>query len=141
MAKNTKNDLIEQVEKLYAQLPDLPLNIRDVLVQITPWIAIIFGVLGIVAGLGVIGVSPLALFGGINTGVTVLASGVATIIASALMVIAFPKLQKLQLGGWELLFWSEAVGMLSSLLLLSVSGILGGLIGFYLLFQIKSHYK
>lgn len=134
-------DLIVTLEKFYNQAPNLHENAREVLVKIAPWLSLIAGIVGIVVGLGALGLSPLALLGGINASFVVLATGVATIVASGLMLMAYPKLVKRQYKGWELLFWSETVNVISAVLSLSIGSILGVLIGFYLLFQIKSYYK
>ncbi|MBI2033307.1 MAG: hypothetical protein HYT10_02470 [Candidatus Levybacteria bacterium] len=135
-------DLIATVEDIYAKAPALPANIREIIVKITPWLALIFGILGIIGGLGAVGLSPLAGFAGVQVGMSVLVSGVLTIIYSILLLMAFPKVQKNQLAGWNLLFWSEVVSIVSSLVLVNIiSAIVGALIGFYILFQIKSYYK
>lgn len=143
MAENqTKaTDLIATLEKFFKQAPNLPENAREVLVKIAPWLALIFGILGVIVGLGALGLSPVALLGGINASFVVLLTGVVSIVSSILMLMAYPKLVKKQYKGWELLFWSEAVGAVSAVLALSVTSVLGVLIGFYLLFQIKSYYK
>lgn len=135
-------DLVVTLEDFFKKAPQLPTSARDVLVAITPWIALIFGILGVIAGLGLVGVSPLGLFGGVNVAVGALASGVLAILSSVLMLMAFPKLQKHVYGGWMLLFWSEVVNIVANLVTFNLVGaLIGGLIGFYLLFQIKSYYK
>ncbi|HVZ59009.1 MAG TPA: hypothetical protein VG935_04640 [Patescibacteria group bacterium] len=142
MAQTTTTDIITTMEGWFKKAPDLPLNIKQVLVNITPWIALIFGVLGIVAGLGEIGVSPLALFGGIHNSVLVLIAGVLAVIASVFLLLAYPKTKALKAAGWRYLFWSAAISVLATLITGSIIGaIIGGLIKFYLLFQIKSYYK
>jgi hypothetical protein len=143
MAENQlkANDLIASLEKFFKQLPALPDNVRGALVNLAPWLALIFGILGVVVGLGALGLSPLALLGGIDASFLVLISGVVSIVASVLMLMAYPKLVKRQYKGWELLFWSEVVSTVSAVLSLSLGSVLGVLIGFYLLFQIKNLYK
>ncbi len=146
MAHNKSEDqFITTLENFYKNAPNLPVNIREVLVKIAPWFALIFGILGILGGLGAVGFSPVGLVDGVGTSLFLMVSGVLTIVASVLMLMAFPKLQKHQYGGWRLLFWSEVVSILASLLSITVGSILGAvisaLIGFYILFQIKSYYK
>ena len=138
-------DLIGMLEKFFKQAPNLPENAREVLVKIAPWLSLIFGILGILGGLSLLGFSPLALFGGLSSSMVVLLSGVVSIVASVLMLMAYPKLVKRQYKGWELLFWSEAVSVVSVVISVVISfsivSLLFVLIGFYLLFQIKSYYK
>jgi hypothetical protein len=133
------------LEDVYKNAPKLPENARETLVNITPWIALIFGVLGVLAGISLVGVSPLGMFGGVHNTTMLLVSGVASVVASVMMLMAYPKLQKRLMGGWVLLFWSEVVNIASSLLTLSVSNVISTVIwaaiAFYILFQIKSHYK
>ena len=119
MAKENSFDLVTTLEDVYKSAPKLPENARETLVKITPWIALIFGILGVLAGLSLVGVSPLGLFGGVRNGAMVLISGIAAVVASVMMLMAYPKLQKRLMGGWVLLFWSEVVNIVSSLLTLS----------------------
>lgn len=136
------NDLEGTLDKFFRQAPALPKGGRDVLVAIAPWIALIFGILGVFAGLALVGVSPLGMFGGVNMAVGALVSGVLAIVGSVLMIMAFPGLRAHAMKGWMLLFWSEVVSVLSNVLNLNLLGaVVGGLIGFYLLYQIKSYYK
>lgn len=136
------NDIVATLEDFYAKAPDLPQNAQETLVTILPWLALIFGLLGLLVGLGAVGVSPLALLGGIHMAFNVLLSGVLTIASSVLLLMAYPGLQKRRYIGWKYSFWSEAVSLLGAVLSFNiVGGIIGALIVYYLLFQVKSHYK
>lgn len=144
--KNQVNEIIGMMEEWFSKLPALPTNWREVLVKVTPWIALIFGVLGVVLsllGLGVLAfLSPFVFMAGgwgAATGGPVAA--VLWLASSALMLLAYKGLSQRKLGGWNFLFWSEVVSLVSSVVLFSVTGVLGALVGFYLLFQIKSYYK
>jgi hypothetical protein len=140
-SKKQSKDLIKVLDDAFGQLPKLPKSVNEVLVNIAPWLSLIFGILGIVGGLSAIGISPIAMFGGVDASFMVLATGIGAIISSILMLMAFPKLKKRAYKGWELLFWSEVVSAVLAVLSISVGSVLGILIGFYLLFQIKSYYK
>ncbi len=138
----TKTDVVAVVGDIFDKAPALPVNAREALVKVTPWLALIFGVLGVLAGIGSLGLSPLAMFGGARVGMLFMASGVLAIVASVMLLLAYPKLAKKQKGGWMLLFWVEAVDLLSMLVVFNLVGfVIGGLIGFYLLYQIKPYYK
>lgn len=139
--KSQVTDIINSLEDVFKKAPHLPANIREVLVRIVPILSLIFGVLGILVGLGAVGVSPIALFGGVDATFMVLISGVFAIASSVLMLMAYPKLTKHLYAGWTLLFWSEVISAVSALLTLSVGSVIGIIIGFYLLFEIKGHYK
>ncbi|MFI5265313.1 MAG: hypothetical protein ACHQT7_01050 [Candidatus Levyibacteriota bacterium] len=146
MAKSSTAGIIDTVEEWFGKLPALPKEAREVIAKITPWIALIFGILGIlgsIAALGIVTVfSPLAMVGG---GVQAAGAGIiATVlglVSSALLLAAFPGTKKFRLSGWNFLFYSETVSLLSAVLAISITGILVSLIGYYLLFQIKSQYK
>ena len=146
MAQNSANQLIGTLETQFVKLPPLPKTWRDIIVNVTPWIALVFGVLGVLGSLAAFGFtaffSPLiALGGGIGAATGGIIGSVLAFIASVLMVAAFPGTRARKLSGWNLLFWSEVVSTVASVVAFSISGVVGALIGFYILFQIKSHYK
>jgi hypothetical protein len=148
---------VKPLEDAYAKAPELPTGVKDFIVMVAPWAALILGVLSVLGfavsllGLGALGVlAPLAGgtavdFAGIGLITTVLglASGV-------LLLLAFRPLQRRQLRGWNLLFWVLVVGLVSSaivntLFYLSLGGLAVALVWFlielYFLFQVKSYYK
>lgn len=146
IAKQT-DDLVLKLEKFFKDLPHLPENIREVLVKVAPWFALVFGILGLLAGVGDMGRSPVAMFGGARTGIFVFITGMVTIVSSVLMLLAYPKLAKRKYQGWVYLFWAEMLNAVYAVLS-AISGlggvvgaILGVLIGLYLLFEIKRYYK
>jgi hypothetical protein len=148
MTQHKSNDLVAVLEPHFAKAPALPNNAKDILVKVLPWIALIFGILGVlgsIAGLGLLtAFSPLALFGGAE-GVASYGTGFIAslfwLVSSALMLAAYPGLAGRKLKGWNLMFYSEVASAAGAVLSLSLGGVVGVLIGVYLLFQIKSHYK
>lgn len=142
MAQTQKNDVVAMLGNYFDKAPALPANVREGLVKVAPWLALIFGILGLLSGIGALGFTPLAMVGGVHTGALFVVSGVLTIIASFWLLMAYPKLAKRQERGWMMLFWVEVLDLLSMLVVFNLVGfIIGGLIGFYLLYQIKSYYK
>lgn len=140
------DDIINSIEKLYKNLPPLPKSVTDFIVVITPWLALIFGVMGVLGSLMVFGVgtvlSPLIVLGGGVTQAAGLSIAVIlSIIISVVTVIAVPSLFSKKAMGWRLLFLSEALSILSAVVSLSLGGVIFPLIWFYVLFQIKSYYK
>jgi hypothetical protein len=149
MAKELSKNLVDTLEDFFKKAPAIPANGREALVKITPWLALIFGVLGVLGGLAGVGLltvfSPLAVFGGAQ-GVASYGGGVIAawvwLASSVLLLAAYPGTKARKLSGWTLLFWYEVLNVLGSLIAGSiVGGIVGGLIGLYLIFQIKSYYK
>lgn len=148
MAKNanTMQAWMDRMEDWFMKLPELPKSATDVLVRITPWIALIFGILGVLgslAGLGILtALSPFVMMGnGIGGTATSLLTALLSLASSALLLAAFPGTKAHKMQGWKMLFWSEVVSTISSVLLISLTGVIGAFIGFYLLYQIKRYYK
>jgi hypothetical protein len=146
MAESKSKDLMVQVEETFMKLPPLSKSAREAIVSVTPWLALIFGVLGILSSLSLLGVltflSPLAILGGAaGAALNATIAGVLWIVSSALMLGAYPGLQAKKFNGWKLLFWSSVVGLASAVLSVSVGSVLMELVAMYLLFQIKSYYK
>ena len=77
--------------------------------------------------------------------ITGLLSSAVLLLEGVIMIVAFPALKKRAQRGWNLLFWSLVLSIVSSVLSLSVFGVIqsviGALIGYYFLYQMKSYYK
>lgn len=147
MAKNNSaNQLVGMMEEWFSKLPALPKKWNEVIVSVTPWIALVFGVLGVGVALTAFGVlaafSPfIALGSGIGAAGNGIVSSLLFLASSALMLLAFPGTRAHKIGGWNLLFYSELIALVSSVIVFNFGGVIGNLIGFYILFQIKSYYK
>lgn len=143
MAKK-QADYMAQVEDWFLKLPALPKGGREAIVGITPWIALIFGILGVLASLAGIGVltalSPFVYVGGGHPLGAILSS-ILGLVASILLLVAYPGTKARKMHGWNMLFWSELASLVGAVVAISVSGVLVSLIAFYLLYQIKSYYK
>lgn len=146
MATKKETEIIAYTENWFKKLPPISSGARGKIVDIMPWLALIFGILGVVvsvAGLGVLTfLSPLILLGG---GIHAAGAGILGVllglVSSILLLAGYPGLKAHKFAGWKLVYWSQAVGIISSVLSLSIFGVLVGLVGVYLLFQIKSAYK
>ncbi len=150
MSKSPSHDFIDTMEQWFSKFPALPKNATEILVKIMPYIALIFGILGIVGAVGGLGIltatSPLAFMGG-KESVSAYGTGfIASLFylgASVLLLAAYPGIKAKKMQGWKLLFWSETVSLVGGVVGLTslLSVVVGALIGFYILFQIKSYYK
>src|SRR6266496_4149207 len=97
MSNTSKNDLMTTMEQWFHKTPALPKNAKDALVNIMPWIALVFGILGILGSIGGLGLlsatSPLAVMGGAS-GMSSYGTGfVAALLwlgSSVLLLAAFP---------------------------------------------------
>lgn len=158
MRNNQNNQLIAvvtQVDEKIApffleKLPQLSPNVREILVKIVPYFTI-FGVivtaLLLLLALGVTAfASPLLLmFGGLGGAQAISGSIIGLVfmaVQGGLDALAIPGLFSRQKSAWNLLFLANLVGAAHNLVSLNIVGlILGFLISFYLLYQIKSYYK
>lgn len=151
MDKKTTQNVVGMLEQWFAKAPALPKNVTEVIVKITPILSLVFGILGILFALGGLGVltvfSPLAFFFGGPGGMSAYGTGfLAALIwlaSSVLMLLSYTGLKAKKANGWNMLFWSEVVSLVGSVLSVSglLSGVIGALIAFYLLFQIKPYFK
>lgn len=142
---NSIDQWIDTVGNYYKKLPELPKNGRDIVVSIVPWLAIIFGILGLIGSLVGLGVLtflvPVALLAGVREtgqGILVVLLG---LVSSVLMVLAFPGTKARKEKGWKLLYYSEVVSLITNVVTLSLIGVLFTLVGFYFLYQIRNYYK
>ena len=144
------NQLTKTLDENYKKLPALPKGVNEFIVSVAPWLALIFGVLAVVSGLGAFGLltalSPYAMVAGATRyAFTGLFAAVLLIVQGALELWAFPSLKARKVKGWNLLFYSLLLSVVSSVVTLSVGSVIGAvvgaLIGYYFLYQVKSYYK
>ena len=148
MADKSTTNLITSLEEFFKKAPVLPPNVREIIVRFTPILSLVFGVLGIITGaLGLLSLTifaPLAVMlnrysGGYGNGFI---ATLTLLVSSILLLMAYPGVKARKIHGWEMLFWSEAATIVGSIIQLDiVSALLSALIGFYILFQVKSYYK
>lgn len=141
------NELMSTMEGWFAKLPELPVSARDIIVKIAPWFALIFGILGVLGSIAATGfltvLSPVvALGGGLGVAAGGIVAALGGIVSSVLMILAFPGLKANKTAGWKYSFYSQAVSVIAAVLSFNLVGaVISALVGFYLLFQIKSYYK
>jgi uncharacterized membrane protein len=158
--------LEEYLEPYFARLPQLSKDTRRLLADVWPWLTLFVGVMQVLSAWWLFQwaqkidmytdvVKNLSTSYGIpasKTGVTFFA-WVAVgmlLINGVILLIAFPKLLKKQLGGWRLLFLVVVINLAYGLVATFIDGrggivnflgaVLGSAIATYLLFQISEHY-
>lgn len=131
-------------EYLVKKAPALPKEIKDLLVKIAPFFAILAVVFGLPAILTVFGLgalfTPFAWVAGAHTGIYWLfwAVGLVQIILAGMSI----KPLFARAGhGWRLMYYSQLLSILSSLGNVNVGSLLFTLLSLYLLYQVKSSYK
>jgi hypothetical protein len=142
--------LLKTLDENFAKLPVLPKNVNEFIVSVAPWLALVFGVLAILAGVAAFGVlsafSPVAAVAGVGGyALTAILSSIVLLVQGVIELLAFPALKVRKVKGWNLMFYSLILSVVSSIVTLSVFGIVsslvGALIGYYFLYQVKSYYK
>ena len=146
MTKNYTNSIVTTLEPWFAKMPNLPKGGQDFIVKITPWFALIFGALGVLGSLSALGLlttfSPLSVFDGVKDYGAGFLSAFFALASSVVLLMAYPGTKARRNDGWTKLVWSQLINFAGSIVALNIlSGIIGALIGFYILFQIKSYYK
>lgn len=143
----------------------LPKGIKETLVKVAPWLALIGGILGILSAYNLwrwahrvneITDSLNYAFGGLvpqqsgDLGLMFWLSIVATLLFSVLALLAFPGLRAKKKVGWNLMFYSMLANIAYGIVSLFYSGggagsllmsLIVSAIGFYILFQVRSQYK
>ena len=143
-AKGTMNQLeVLLDEYLVKKAPfTLPDNAKEFIVKISPYVIIIMAVmvipliimaLGLIAsGLGAAGAAAVMGF----------LSGVVSLVALVMEVRAVPGLFRRTQGGWRLAFYSSVVSLVGNIISFNIiGGIIGAIIGWYFLFQIRDKYR
>lgn len=123
------NNLESRMEAVFTKsLPLLPANAIEFIVKIAPWLAVI----GVVLGIPAI----------INLGWGYQVSNILYIAQTVLTALAIQGLFARKLSAWRLMYYASWLSIFAGLLSGGiVSMLLGGLISFYLLFQVKKAYK
>ncbi len=149
------NASLGQLEKtldlyLGQKAPQLPKNVREIIVNLAPWLTLIGIVVSLplvllALGLGALATPFMFLAGpaaGVSYGVSYTVSMVILAVALVLEAMAIPGLFKKSRKAWKLVYWAVLVSLVSNLFSFNiVSGLVGALISLYFLFQIKEYYK
>lgn len=140
-------ELEKMLSDLFAKFPSLPVNIKQVIVKIAPYLALIGIILSLPAvlaiiGLGAIGSSMMVASGAwgyAGSGTLAVAFAVISVVLLALSVKG---LFARRLFGWQFMYYNALVGAVYSLIRVDImSFIIGTGVSLYLLFQVKSYYR
>lgn len=140
-----KIDFIGFLESFYLRLPGLSTEIKEFIVKILPFPSLIFGItLTFASILEIIGTPVLSIFTLQGRGLPVIQMLLLTntlgIAQGLLMVFAFSGLRHHLQKGWRLLFWSQILWIIASLISFSPS-LLFGIVLLYPFFQVKKYYN
>lgn len=151
---HTDMDYIKQLEKALDEYfgkkaPALPQNIKEIIVKIAPYLAIISVILTIPAILLIFGLGSLATslapLGGAQSVATLPTMWISILLLVPVVILeamAVPGLFARSSKAWQYMFWAQIISVVSSLVQFNIIGaLISAVIGFYILFQVKSLYK
>lgn len=153
MEKNSSN-FLKQLETTLDEYfgkkaPALPANVKEFIVKIAPYLVIVSLILTIPALFVLLGLGGLATglapFGGAEAVGSVPFMWLSILLLVPVIILdimALPGLFSRKAVAWKYIFWGQLFSIVSSLVQFNLLGaIIGALIGFYILFQIRSYYK
>lgn len=146
---------LEQLETMLGDLfvhkaPAMPENFKETIVSFAPYLAIIGIVISLPAIFAILGIGammgPFSAFMGagymMSYGFTYYIGIIALIIGAVFELLAIPGLFKRSMSAWKFMFYASLISFVTSVLQGNLSSaIIGGLIGMYILFQVKNLYK
>ena len=153
MAKSSQpsvTDLLKtaevELDKIFVgKVPALPDNVKEIIVKLAPWFAVISMILMLplilaFLGLGAV-VMPFSYLGGLHAGFSYTLSLIFSVILIVIELMAIPGLFKRQEKAWRLMFYSTLISLVEQLFSFNLGGlVIGGAISFYFLFQVRSKY-
>lgn len=116
---------------------------RELIVRFGPWITMVLLILTLPFLLFALGFGAILMpVGGIGYSAGLGLLTIFIVLELGLMAAALPGLFARKLAGWQLLFYSQLVGIVHSLLTGNIiGGLLTALIGLYILFQVRPLYR
>lgn len=129
------------VTKAPFQIPD---NGKELIVKVAPYLVIISAIIvvpALFAGLGLTAfLAPFALLGA-HYGMAAFISLIFAAISLVIDIMAIPGLFARSKKGWRLTYYATIVGLVGNVFSFNIiGGIIGAVIGWYFLFQVKGKY-
>ncbi len=137
---------IDQIGDAFKSLPHLPTGVIDFIVMLSPWFTLLGAILGLIAlpFLGIASAFTLLALSPVHS-IIIFVMTVALLLQVVLMFMAFNPLKNMETKGWVFLFWGEVIYAIEAILRVlsgqyGVIEILGIIITFYILFEVRSRY-
>lgn len=154
MTKDKQTTITESIKIMEAEIekvvlskniPGLPENVKELIVKLSPWFAVISMIMLAPIILAAFGLSALALpfsyLGGMHYGFGYTLGLIFSFGMIVLELIAIPGLFKRQEKAWRLMFYATLLSLVQQLFSFNFGGmVIGAIISFYFLFQVKSKY-
>ena len=133
------------------KIPHLPQKIKNFIIAIVPWLALVGGIISSMAVLLSFVLAVLSLIAlDLNLILSMTGSLLLILLNMLFLIKSFKPLRKKDATGWIYLFWANVLGLINSIINIVVGDITGvssialtlilTLLGFYLLFEIGSDY-
>lgn len=136
--------LVGFLDSIYSKLPGLSKEIKEFIVRVLPFIALVIGILitfsSIIDLIGSPFLNAFTAGGGATVFQKLMIVNILGFLEGVFLVLAFAGLRKRKKIGWNLIFWSQVLFIVSALLSFSPSFVLG-FIFFYPLFEIRTNYR
>lgn len=158
----------KQIGSFFKNMPALPKQSKEALVKAWPWIALVFGVLQLLAAYWLVqsaraveNLNQLTnalsqYYSGATVGLSAMDKSVIylgvgiLIIDGVILLMAYPHLKQRARRGWDLLFIASLINVVYAVISAFMAyrggvgslffGVLSSAIGFYLLFQVREFY-
>jgi hypothetical protein len=148
LARRVPSEWDAQLERIRQQLPQAPDGLQSFYVRFAPWLAIIFGIIGLIISLGATVLSfilaPLAvLFGGAHgagTGLGLILGSLLLLIASIMELVGGVRMRQFRLTGWWFLAGSMAIQALLDIFNLAILSLIIAILIFYIHLAVKPRY-
>lgn len=124
----------------------IPAEWKELIVKFSPWLTLIMMIVVLPPLLGLLGLgailTPFSYIGGISYGINYTVGLIFSAVILVIEALAIPGLFKRSIGGWRMVFYATLLNAVQNLISFNIGGlIIGSLISFYVLFQVKSYYK
>lgn len=155
METQNKTDLSSALKQLETTLETylvkkapytIPSNIKEMIVNFSPWILLLMIILTLPMVLALFGLGavllPFSFLGGVQAGLGFSSVMIFSLIILVLQAIALPGLFKRAKSSWNFLFYASLVSAVSNIVSFNLGGlVIGSLLTWYILFQVKEYYK
>lgn len=145
-------NVILSMDKIFIKLPHLPKKLRLFISKIIPWLALLGGIVGVIAVALSFLLAILSLIA-LDFGLilTMLGSLLLVLLNTLFLIKSFKPLRNSDAVGWIYLFWANILGTINSAINIIGGDIIGWqqisltilmtLVGFYILFEIGGFYQ
>lgn len=137
--------LEKELEPIFiGKFPAFPENVKEGIAQYGPYVMLVLAVLGLLGLLTALGIGGAALGAGIaayGSGFNFYVGIAFSALTMVLYLMAFSPLRARKRAGWNLIYYALLLNLLGNILQLNIIGaVLGAVIGFWVLFQVRDKY-